>query len=91
MNVLVIGVVLVILGTALLFVDRQNRRGGKRPTVSASQGSVAVGGNSNSPIINSNKITSPEPGGHWLTIIAIIVELGGIAAVIWHSIHLGEK
>lgn len=91
MNVLFIGVILIILGFVLLFVSRRNRRDGKRSTVSASQGSVAVGGDANAPIFNSGTIASPEPGGHWLTVVGIIAELGGIAAVIWHATHLGGR
>lgn len=91
MNTLLIGLVLVLLGIVLLLVGRRKRGGGGRPTVSASQGSVAVGGSSNAPIINSGTIASPEPEGHWLTVVGIIVELGGIAAVIWHATHLGGK
>ena len=91
MNWLLIGVILVLLGIVLLIVDRRNRSRGRRSTVGASHGSVAVGGNSNAPIINTNTIASPEPSGHLLTVIGIIVELGGIAAVIWHATHLAGR
>jgi uncharacterized membrane protein len=91
MNLLLIGVILILLGIVLLLVDRQNRRRGRRSTVSASHGSVAVGGNSNAPIINASTVAGPEPSGHLLKVIGIIVELGGIAAVIWHATHLAGK
>lgn len=91
MNWLLIGVILVLLGIVLLLADRQNRSRGRRSTVSASHGSVAIGGSSNAPIINANTIVSPEPSGHLLTVIGIIVELGGIAAVIWHATHLAGR
>lgn len=91
MNLLLIGIALIISGIVPIAVDRQNHRRGRRLRVSASHGSVAVGGNSNAPIINAPTTASPKHGGHWLTVIGIIVELGGIAAVIWHTVHLGGK
>ena len=91
MNGFLIGVILILLGIVLLLVDRQNHSRGSRSVVGASHGSVAVGGNSNAPIINASTIANPEPSGHWLMVIAIIVELGGIAAVIWHATHLAGR
>jgi len=91
MNLLVIGVVFICLGLVLLFINRTKRKRPKRSTVSASHGSVAVGGDSSAPIINTSTVSSSEPEGHWLTVIAIIVELAGIAAVIWHATHLGGR
>jgi nitrate reductase gamma subunit len=91
MNWLHIGVIIILLGIVLLLVDRRNHSRGRRSTVSASHGSVAVGGNSNAPIINASTVAKPEPSGRWLKVIGIIVELGGIAAVIWHATHLAGR
>jgi uncharacterized membrane protein len=89
--VLLIGVALILSGLVLLFIDRRNHRRVRRSTVSASHGSVAVGGDSNAPIINVSTVTNSDFGGHWLMVIGIIVELGGIVAVIWHVVHLGGR
>lgn len=91
MNLLLTGILLILLGLALLFIDRQRRSRSNRTTVSATHGSVAVGGDSNAPIINTSTVGNSHHGGHWLQIAGIISELGGIAAVIWHATHLGTK
>jgi hypothetical protein len=91
MNALLIGVAPIVSDLVLPFVDRRSRPRARRSRVSASHGSVAVGGDSNAPTINASTVSSSEPGGHWLKVIGIIVELGGIAAVIRHATHLAGR
>jgi hypothetical protein len=84
-----IGIGLVIAG-ALIFVVGRLRS--KRVSVRASSGSVAVGGNSTAPITNVNVDSHKDQGpGHGMTVVAIVVEIIGIAVVIWHAIHLATR
>jgi len=84
-----IGIGLAFAGVLIFIIGRLRS---KRVSVRASSGSVAVGGSSSAPITNinvdSHKNTEP---GHGLTVVAIVVEIIGIAVVIWHAIHLATK
>lgn len=84
-----IGIGLVVAG-ALIFLWGRLRS--KLVSVRASSGSVAVGGNSTAPITNVNVDSHKDQGsGHTITVVAIVVEIIGIAVVIWHAIHLATK
>ncbi len=90
MFIFFVGIGLVVFGPLLFFVGRCTS---KRNTVSADRGSVAIGGNSYGPVANVN--TAPDKGHgageRWITIVAIITELAGIAAIIWHTFHTVAK
>lgn len=85
---LYLGLALMVLGVVLFLVSR--RTGSRNVRVDASGSSVAVGGNNKGSITN---VTLGVPsrathGTHWLTWVAIIVELIGIGVTIWHALHL---
>jgi hypothetical protein len=90
MSIYFVGGGLVILGALLLLIGRHRSR---RSSVSASRGSIAIGGSSYGPVTNVN--AAPDKGHgigeHWITILAIITELAGIAVIIWHSFHVVAK
>jgi len=83
-----VGAGLMLVGV-LLFVLAHHKRG---TVVSSSNGSVAVGGDSNGSIVNINQThgSSKHGGGHGLTIAATIVELIGISVTLWHAYHLAQ-
>ena len=84
MTLLLLGIGLMIAGGVLFAL-------GRRPVVKASSGSVAVGGNSSAPITNVNVGShnkNAAHGSHAITVVAIFVEIIGIAVVIWHAWHL---
>lgn len=85
-----IGGGLIILGALLLLIGRHHSR---RSSVAASRGSIAIGGNAYGPVSNVN--AAPDKGHgigeHWITIVAIITELAGIAVIIWHTTHMVAK
>lgn len=87
---LIFGFALMGLGIMLFLVGRSKS---KTNRVEASNGSVAVGGKNPGTITNVNIGALPEAshGSHWLTVTAIIVELVGMAVVIWHAWHLAAK
>lgn len=78
-----VGIVLFIIG----------RSKSKTVHVEASGGSVAVGGKNSGSISNTNlgAVPAAAHGSHSLTIVSIVVELVGIAVVIWHAWHLAAK
>lgn len=89
---LYLGIALMVLGVVLLFVGRPSKSKSKSLHVQASGGSVAVGG-ANKGNITSVNLGSPPPaphGHHWLTWLAIGVELIGIAVVLWHAWHMAS-
>lgn len=88
---LFVGLALIVLGVVLFVVGR--RSGSKNVRVEASGGSVAVGGNNKAPITNVNVgAQTPAPhGNHWLTWVAIVVEVIGIGVTLWHAWHLAVK
>lgn len=88
---LYIGLALMALGAVLFLVGR--RAGSRSNRVEASGGSIAVGGSNKGSITNVNLgAPSPTPHGtHWLTWVAIGVELVGIGVTIWHALHLAAK
>lgn len=91
MDVILVGVCLIVVGVAIFFFGRGRS---KRTSVRATRGSVAVGGNNNGSITNTNmnRASNEAPSrGHSLTVLAIIVELVGIAAIVWHTLHLAGK
>jgi hypothetical protein len=91
MDVILVGVCLIFVGVAIFFFGRGRS---KRISVLATRGSVAVGGNNSGTITNTNvNRTSKEvsSGGHALTVLAILVELVGIAVIVWHTLHLVGK
>jgi len=88
---LYMGLGLMVLGVALFLVGR--RPGSRSVRVEASGGSIAVGGSNKGSITNVN-LGAPPPashGTHWLTWVAIVVELVGIGVTIWHALHLAAK
>jgi hypothetical protein len=87
MITLLLGIALMIGGFFLFFTGRN---GSKKNSVSASGGSVAIGGSNRGQLTNIN-VGSPQrqhQGGHGITILAIVVEIIGIGVVIWHALHL---
>ena len=83
------GIGLMIAGAVLFFLGRGRS---KRSSVHASNGSVAVGGNNIGPITNINQTHKEHSaGGHSITVLAIVVELVGIAVIVWHTMHLAAK
>jgi hypothetical protein len=82
------GVAIMIAGALLIILGRLLP---KRPSVHASKGSVAVGGQNIGSITNINSDSKRGVGDHSITIIAILVEIVGIAVMIWHVIHLSRK
>lgn len=87
---LIFGFALMALGIILFLVGRSKS---KTNRVEASNGSVAVGGKNPGTITNVNIGALPEAshGSHWLTVVAIMVEVVGMAVVIWHAWHLAAK
>lgn len=88
---LYVGIALMVLGIVLFFGARSRS---KTVRVDASNGSVAIGGNNRGSISNINigkPPTASHGSHHWLTVIAIVVELAGMAVVIWHALHLAAK
>jgi hypothetical protein len=83
-----LGIGLMIAGAVLFFFGR---RRSNRLSVRASRGSVAVGGNNIGSITNINQTNEGSSGGHGLTVVSILVELAGIAAIVWHVLHLASK
>jgi uncharacterized membrane protein len=92
MNEYLIGIGLMVAGAVLFFFDHAQS---KRRSVHASGGSVAVGGNNSGTITNTNVNQASKvhgAGGHGIvTVLAIVVELLGIAVTIWHAMHLDAK
>lgn len=90
MNGYFLGTGLMTLGAVLFFVGRLYV---KRDSVRASGGSVAIGGNNTGAITttNINQRDKPHSSGHLITMVAIFVEIAGIAVTIWHAMHLAEK
>ncbi|MBB5498682.1 hypothetical protein [Paraburkholderia sp. MM5384-R2] len=78
--ILTLGIGAIVAGVILFFLSiRQQQK------VSASGGSIAVGGKNTGTITNTNTAGSGHGAGHSvLTILAIVVELAGIAATVWH-------
>lgn len=85
-----IGLGLMFLGVLVYALGRSGRGA---QSLHASGGSVVVGGNNSGKIQNKNvgKPSEPQHSGHWLTIIAILVELAGIGVTFWHAFHLAAK
>lgn len=88
---LYVGLALMVFGAALFLASRG--AGSKKVRVEASGGSVAVGGSNKGSITNVN-VGAPSPAPHdthWLTWVAILVELVGIGVTLWHAWHLAAK
>jgi hypothetical protein len=87
---LILGFALMVFGLVLFLVGRSKST---IVRVEANNGSVAIGGKNSGTITNTNIGAVPvaSHGSHWLTILAIIVELAGMAVVIWHAWHLAAK
>lgn len=91
MYMYIAGIGLIVLGIVLFLIGRRLSR---RNTVSADRGSIAIGGSAYGPITNLNTGTGREHSGsapHWITIVAIVVEIAGIAVTIWHALHLAVR
>lgn len=84
-----VGVVLIVIGLAF-FIAVIVRS--KKVSVSAIQGSMAVGGNNSGVMQNVNQGSAPplltKSHGHGLTLLAIVVEVVGIGVTVWHALHL---
>jgi hypothetical protein len=67
------------------------RRG--RTSVTASSGAVAVGGDNSGSIANTNSASSSagHKASHFITKLAIFIELVGIGVTLWHAYHLATK
>ena len=87
---LIFGFALMGLGLVLFLVGRSKS---KTIRVEASSGSVAIGGKNSGTVMNTNTGSLPvaSHGSHRLTLVAIVVELAGMAVVIWHAWHLAAK
>ena len=87
---LIFGFALIVLGLVLFLVGRFKS---KTIRVEASNGSVAIGGKNSGSITNTNigAIPVAQHRSHWLTVVSIIVELAGMAVVIWHAWHFAAK
>lgn len=87
---LIFGFALMGLGIVLFLVGRSKS---KTIQVEASNGSVAIGGKNSGTITNTiiGALPVASHGSHWLTVVSIIVELAGMAVVIWHAWHLAAK
>lgn len=87
---LYIGLGLMALGVVLFLVGRAKS---KTVRVEASGGSVAVGGKNSGSIANLNVGAAPAAAhsSHALTYLSIMVELVGIAVVLWHAWHMAAK
>lgn len=88
-----IGIGLFVAGLILHVLVSVRKR---RSTVNANDHSVAVGGSNFGNINNVNSATSKSDspgGGHHsaLTLVAIVVELSGIAVTLWHAAHLAHR
>jgi hypothetical protein len=86
-----IGIGLILLGIVLFLIGRRPSR---RNTVSADRGSIAIGGSAYGPVTNLNAGTDKEhsaSSGHRITILAIFVEIAGIAVTVWHALHLAAR
>lgn len=91
---LLLGLILMSLGIVMLVYQFATRNGNQKK-VGRDDRSVHVGG-SNTGLINTGSIGGGDEerhGGHshWLTIIAMLVELAGIAVTLWHAFHLASK
>lgn len=83
------GIAVMVFGAILLVVSLVRR---KRVTVQA-HGGIAIGGNvKNSTVISQSRSSESQAkhGGHGLTIVAIVVELVGIAVTVWHASHMAS-
>ena len=87
---LIFGFALMVLGFVLFLVGRSRS---KTIRIEASNGSVAIGGKNSGSITNTNigAIPIAPHRSHWLTVVSIIVELSGMAVVIWHAWHFAAK
>ena len=86
-----LGVLLMLVG---LFGIVAGLKGNKKIAVSASNGSMAVGGNNVGTMINikhDSGVIPPKQHSHTLTYAAIAVELAGIGVTFWHAWHLAGK
>ena len=84
-----IGLGLMAVGI-ILFVVSRAVSGGRNRSVTASNGSVAVGGNNSGTITNVSGAGQGSAGhsSHGLTVFAIVVELVGIGGTVWHVVHI---
>lgn len=87
---LYVGLALMAVGVVLLFVGRSKS---KSVRVEANGNSIAVGGKNTGSITNTNIGTPPASvhSSHWLSKVAIGVEMVGIAVTLWHAWHLAAK
>lgn len=78
------------LGIVLFFIGRSRSNAVR---VEASGGSVAVGGKNTGSITNLNVGGGPAAAhdSHALTYASIVVELVGIAVVLWQAWHTAAK
>lgn len=86
---LVAGLATFVLGTGLLLFSLLRR---KRVVVQANSG-IAIGGSVDSSTVINQSSSSASPAkhhGHGLTIVAIVVELIGIAVTLWHAYHMAS-
>jgi hypothetical protein len=92
MEGIIFGILFMMVGIFLIaFGIKRN----KKINVSASNGSMAVGGDNSGVMLNIGNNSTPSnqspAHGHGLTILGIIVELAAIGVTVWHALHLAAK
>jgi hypothetical protein len=90
---IIFGFMFMIIG-GLLILSGIKRN--KKINVTASNGSMAVGGDNSGVMINTatnNASSLPDykAHGHGITILGIVVELIAIGVTVWHALHLAAK
>jgi hypothetical protein len=83
------GIAMIVIGTILLVVSLMRRK----RVMAQAHGGIAIGGSvKNSTVISQSRSSTPHAkhGGHGLTIVAIVVELVGIAVTLWHASHMAS-
>lgn len=87
----IVGIGLISFGIVIFLIGRRPSR---RSRISADRGSIAIGGSAYGSVTNLNAGADKghsERGGGRITILAIVVEIVGIAVTIWHALHLAAR
>jgi hypothetical protein len=91
-NIYLLGIGLMVAGGVLIAIGLAIRAKNNK-VISATHGSVAVGGTNSGSITNVNIAKQPpgHAGHHAITLIGIVVELIAIGVMIWHTMHFTAK